>query len=313
MRLLSIAISILCALIVTPVANAAATRVPDDSRNSSLHIQIEGGGWGSVSTEQIETVLQSVANELLAQVPNRFSATIIVTHTDSNPIALYDRGPAGEYLVRLHASDERWHLYVFEFAHEFCHLLSNYDENVSDDVRRKNQWFEETLCETASLYALERLASTWERSPSHAGLAEHAGKLGRFFNLLISEEHRHLPPQVQPAGWVSDNEDNLRRDPYQREKNDLVAKLLLPLFERSPKSWGALPYMNLDREDASASLTEYLQRWHQRVPLEHKAFVADVMTLLGVGAASPVTATLNPEAAGQQVLMVAGQSSPTER
>jgi hypothetical protein len=212
---------------------------------------------------------------------------------------LYDRGPAGEYLVRLHASGDRWHLYVFEFAHEFCHLLSNFDQNIGENTRRRNQWFEESLCETASLFALERLASTWPQSASASGLPERAGKLRRFFDLLVAEEHRRLPPQIGAAGWLSDNEQGLRRDPYQREKNDLVANLLLPLFERHPNSWNALCYLNLDPADASAPLTEYVRHWYERAPLEHKAFIAGVISLLGRDVDRPSTATINPEAANQ--------------
>jgi len=297
LRLRYLVFSLLSSVVFAGVAGAAPTRQSTDD-DLALRLRVEGGGWGSAGSAEIEEVLYAVADTLLSRFPNKLAATVVITHTEGNPIALYHRGPAGEYLVRLHASDERWHLYVFEFAHELCHLLSNFDANLAGNPRRHNQWFEESLCEAASLYALETLASTWEASPADSGLPERAAKLRTFFKLLIGEEHRQLPPHTHPAGWLSANEEYLRNDPYQREKNDLVAKLLLPLFQRNPKNWDAIGYLNLDPSDPNAPLTEYLRHWYRRVPLEHKTFVAEVLNLFGM--ASPPPASVGSATAGQQ-------------
>ncbi|MBI5785542.1 MAG: hypothetical protein HZA64_08805 [Rhodocyclales bacterium] len=297
MRVWYFAISLLCALMFASVAGAAPTRQSTESEDSPLRLRVEGGGWGDASPAKIEDVLYSVANALLSRFPNRLAAPVVITHTAGSPIAFYHRGPAGEYLVRLHASDERWHLYVFEFAHEFCHLLSNFDANIDGNPRRHNQWFEESLCEAASLYALDDLASKWANAPVESGLPGQSVKLRAFFNLLIGEEHRQLPPQVPPAAWLGANEGQLRGDPYQREKNDLVAKLLLPLFQGQPKRWEAIGYLNLDPADPGASLAEYLHHWHQRVPQEHKTFVAGVSKVFGV--VLPAGVAVVPATAGQ--------------
>jgi hypothetical protein len=298
MRLRHILVALLCSLLLAPAASAAPTRQSTDGDSFAVRLRVEGGGWGSGSSEKIEAVLYSVANALLSRFPNKLVAPVVITHTEGNPIALYHRGPAGEYLVRLHATDERWHLYVFEFAHEFCHLLSNFDANVDGNTRKHNQWFEESLCEAASLFALDNLASAWEHAPAGYGLPERAAKLRSFFNLLIGEEHRQLPPQVHPAAWLDAHEGQLRGDPYLRDKNDLVAKLLLPLFQGNPKSWDAIGYLNLDPAAPGATLAEYLSHWHQRVPLEHKTFVAGVINIFG--RVLPVGASVGVATAGQQ-------------
>lgn len=250
-------------------------------RKLGLSIQVQGGGWGRGRKESIETVLNAVADTLMARLPpGRFAAPIVVTHTDGPPVALYGRGSAGEYRIRLHARDDNWHLYAYEFAHELCHVLSNYDAQPA--THRDNQWFEEALCETASLFTLRHLAQRWEAQPPGPEWAGEAARLRGFFELLIGEGHRLLPADAPLAAWLRDNEDGLRRDPYLRQKNEVLANLLLPLFEHDPDNWQALTYLNLDPADARSSLRAYLSRWYASTPPAHRALVAGVLGLLAL-------------------------------
>jgi hypothetical protein len=279
MRLPLIIASLLCSVIYSSPSYSAPLKKPVNSRKLGLTIKVEGEGWGNVRKETIEKVLYSVADELLTRLPKKLAVPIVVTHTDSNPVALYERGANGEYLVQLHAREANWHLYTYEFAHELCHILSNYEENAGPGTSRYNQWFEETLCETASLFTLKNLAITWKDSPPAPGWSKETDKLNRFFDLLIAEGHRQLPPHSPLAVWLASNEERLRRDPYQREKNELVANMLLPLFERNPENWATLSYLNLDPGDAGSSLRDYLRNWYRKAPDEHKTFIADVLDL----------------------------------
>jgi hypothetical protein len=320
MRLPLIVASILCTLTWSAGSDAAPLKKAASSRKLGLSIRVQEGGWGNAGREQIEAVLYSVADELMSRLPRKLSAPIVVSHTDGHPLALYERGPQGEYLVHLHASDGRWHLYAYEFAHELCHIMSNFDENAGPGASRHNQWFEETLCETASLFTLKNLAATWADSPPAPGLAQHAEKLQRFAELLIREGHRQLPLDTSLAAWLMANEERLRKDPYQRQQNEVVANLLLPLFERDPQSWDALCYLNLEPADARNSLRQYLHNWYDNAPAEHRSFIAGVLDLLGLGDVTPRTAAATqggvsdiPEGASQLAGMAAGEAGWIER
>lgn len=281
MRLPLIIASIACTLAHADSGVPASPKGQSlNSKKMGLSLDVQGGGWSGAPKEAIETVLYSVADELMSRLPKKLNVPIVVTHTNNNPVALYDRGPAGEYRVQLHASGENWHLYVYEFAHELCHILSNYEENIGADTTKYNQWFEETLCETASLFALKNLAATWEVSPPAPKWTEQARKLRRFFDHLIAEGHRQLPPHTPLVSWLQDNEERLRHDPYLRKENEVVANLLLPLFQENPQNWEALNYLNLEPSDARNSLSEYLRHWYENAPLEHKHFVGGVLSLL---------------------------------
>lgn len=248
------------------------------SRALGLDIRVLPGGWGDVAVERIERVLYAVADELVTTLPPKLAAPIVVSHTRGNPVALYQRGAAGEYQVRLHASGTAWPLYVYEFAHELCHVMSNHDEHA--EVKRHNQWFEETLCETASLYALQAVARTWTLTATDATQVALAPRLRRFYDNLLAERTRDLPAGATLPRWVDDNVDRLRADPYLREKNDLVAKQLLPFFQHDPRRWRALAHLNLHVGDAHAAFADYLAHWNDYAPAEYHPFIADVRLLL---------------------------------
>ncbi|MBW7902710.1 MAG: hypothetical protein H3C26_14610 [Rhodocyclaceae bacterium] len=283
MRLPLIIASIACSLAHADAGREAPALKAGGGRKPGLVIRVEPGGWGGADTRHIETVLHAVADTLLSRLPEKLAAPIVVSHTERAPVALYERGPGGEYRVRLHARGDKWHLYVYEFAHELCHILSNYEHNVGPETVKHNQWFEETLCETASLFTLARLAERWETSPPAPHWAAEARRLRRFFEHLIAEGHRQLPAHAPLSAWLREHETALRQNPYLREKNEVVANLLLPLFASDPQNWDALAYLNLDPDDARGTLEDYLRNWYDNAPLEHKRFVAGVLALLWQG------------------------------
>ncbi len=319
MRLPLLISSILFSVVAFPAAHAASGPLekpkPPKMRKSDLTIRVDDTGWGEAKTEEVESVLHAVADELATRVPVRLPISIVVSHTDREPMVLYEKGGAGEYRVRLHAKDRRWGEYVYEFAHELCHIISNYDAHLRRDSRKYNQWFEETLCETASLYTLRSMAVTWSSAPPRPGWERHAAKLQAFAQQLIMEEHRHLPEDTPLAEWLRDHEEALRNDPYLREKNEVVAKLLLPLFEQEPENIDSLHYLNLDPAEARADLQQYLHAWYDNAPTRHKTFVASVLKLLGFEAMTigqvahrPAPATTAATAATPPA---AGQAGPT--
>ncbi len=297
MRLPLIVAAISCPLAHAEELASPAARPGFKSKEMGLRIDVRGGGWGSADRESIETLLYSVADELLSRLPANLAVPVVVAHTNRSPAVLYERGPAGEYQVQLHASGENWHLYVYEFAHELCHILSSFDENAGPHDARYNQWFEETLCETASLFALKNVAARWESSPPAPGWSEAAKKLRRFFDHLVSEGHRQLPLHTPLHAWLEENEEQLRKDPYLRKKNEVVANLLLPLFRDDPQDWAALRYLNLDAAEARNNLRDYLLHWYRNAPLEHKRFVAGILAMFRLDDLVPMTPSL-ADAAG---------------
>ncbi len=280
MRLLAI---LLVALGLPPHAVATAAGPGGDGAGSAVTIRVVGGGWGSGEVADIQRVLDVVAAVFPAQDPDGRRIAVRVAHRYGNPMVSYERGAAGEYLMYLTARDERWYQFAYQFSHEFCHILSHFDRKGSGgEIVRDNQWFEEAVCETASLYGLRQLASTWDAAPPDPRWAGYGHNFRDYADLLLAEPHRQLPPERTLLQWFGENRDNLRHDPYQRTKNELVANTLLPLFEQQPGNWAALGFLNADRPTTAKSFGEYLSAWQGACPERLRAFVARVEGIFGL-------------------------------
>ena len=64
------------------------------------------------------------------------------------------------------ARDRKWAKFGYQFSHEFCHVLSNY-ENLKANP---NNWFHEAICELASVFTLRRMAERWPTHPPYPQL-----------------------------------------------------------------------------------------------------------------------------------------------
>jgi len=282
---------------------------------SAATIRVEGGGWGSAERDEIETLLVAVADELLSDPAQTLSAPIVVTYAPGSPVTLFERGPAGEYQVRLSARNRHWAQFAYQFGHELCHVMSNFELRAGDAARKRNQWFEEAVCETAGLFALRSLAVRWQTDAPYSTWQDYAPVLRAYADRLVAEPHRHLPDEVSPGQWLLARLETLGRDPYHRDENEVVANLLLPLFERAPEHWAALHYLNLHPADAVADLPQYLRNWRSSAPREHQQFIDTVAGELGLGepvvsAAAESTAAIVPSAATSPPGVQAGRAGP---
>ena len=286
---------ILCALSLAAhangngaVPNAAAA---DDLKRANLapatqdvrlSIQVLPGDWGGADREDVERLLKSVARELWIYFPGRALNSIVVAPTARHPVAGYAKGPEGEYFVYLSARGRHWSQYAYQFAHEFTHILSNY-ERTGRSVVRRNQWFDESLCEAASLFALRRLGATWMKGElvPYPQWKTYGVALQSYAQDLLTQPHRALSPKITLADWYQRNAEALDRDPYLRDRDELVAGMLLPLFEDNPEAWAAISYLNLDETDSTGPFQGYLANWYRNTPEPQRQFVAKIVELFG--------------------------------
>jgi hypothetical protein len=293
-------LSLFFAVLIHPTASHAQdfSAVKTKLNKRGLDIRVGDNGWGNADKEDVERVLYSVAAELEPYFPHGKLPPIKVEHGDDTPIALFEKVSGGQYVILLTAKDRHWSQLAYQFAHELTHVLSNFDNNSLRQSKQQdpNQWFEEALCEAASLFALNQMAATWENAPPYEHWKAYAPALRRYAEEMKRESHRTLPVGMSLANWFSKNENTVRTNPYQRASNEIVATRLLALFEQRPDQWGAISYLNQDRQTNSADIREYLQRWYDGCPDTHKNFVQQVMVELGVAETTKMRLAIAPSA-----------------
>jgi len=258
-----------------------------------VDFEVMDGGWGGASPAEIGKVIGGVTEVFPAPAGNEAPTSLRIRHRFGGPMIDYHRDRDGRVAVFLSARDDRWYQYVYQFAHEYCHLFSHFDrKRQGDEIVRDHQWFEESLCEAASLYALRRLAAQCCDATNGPSLHEAAPRLEQYANQLLAESNRQLDPGTDVAQWYARQRDTLHSQPYLRELNGLAAARLLPLFEKDPGRWAALAYLHPPGPAHGQSFPEFLAAWGEASPQSLKPLVTEVEALFGfMGASAPGSST----------------------
>ena len=215
-------------------------------------------------------------------MPSAAAGAIIVRHHESTPITLYEKGPKGQYQVFLNAQGNYWGQYAYQFSHELTHILCNYDRRKEG----RNLWFEEALCETASLFTMRKMAIAWKTAPPYANWADFAPHLDEYVNALLASRERRLPPDRTMPQWFREHENALSGQRHLTKDSQLVAAYLLELFEDEPSGWESLAWINLGPGDADADFHGFLESWRKRTPPQNQAFIKKIQLLFGFGMAN---------------------------
>jgi len=186
--------------------------------------------------------------------------------------------------VALDVSDARWDQFAYQFSHELCHIFTNFEHRAIESTvaRRDQHWFEEALCESMSLLALGRIATSWEQSPPHSHWRAYAPAFRLYAARLSNEAHRRLPADLSFAAWYAANRTALERNPYLRKKNELVAAAILPLLEQAPGALEAAGCLNLDTSiwtGWTGNFSDYVARWRDSCPQAHNEFFSELTAL----------------------------------
>ena len=232
-----------------------------------MQLHVAQADWGKILPNDLEKLLKYTASHLneLFRPPFEGRIHVVPSPPVKPPRALYRASSDDPFVIWLSARDNFWDKFVYQFAHEFCHVLSGYERLKNNP----NNWFHEAICELASVFTLRRMVGRWAAQPLYPNRAWYAQALKQYSENMISRPGVRLPEGVTLQAWLSSHEDALREDEYQREKNALVAYALLPIFESTPEGWNAIRSL----PNSTGYLQEYFVDWHSSVDPEDKAFV----------------------------------------
>ena len=204
----------------------------------------------------IRTTLESVYDAFVGALDVKLDAPVNVAWwaKPQPPRALFDHRP---FEVRINAVGNGWSQYAYQFAHELCHVMTNFDR-----VRKhRHKWFEESLCEMASLFVLYRLADDWHANPPSGisgsrWLAPDHAKYARNVEGGYCAPARHDLPK-----WLENNIHSMEEKSTLRGLNGIVAVSLLEYFQRDPSFWLDCTRLNYWDASGDSSFGDYLNSW----------------------------------------------------
>ena len=226
-----------------------------DATSNDGSLTVVNGNWGRVSLASILAVLESAYRMLTSAFGVRPDAPIRVCRWHrKKPRVIYDRRP---YQIFLSTGDRYWSQYVFQFSHELCHVLTGFERYRE----HRHKWFEETLCELASLFVLHRLAHDWKIEPPTA-VCRAAEFAPNHRTYALDQEKQHPAPgeRALPA-WFAANIGELEANRYDRARTGVVAAALRPRFLQEPSLWGACRRLNRWDPKGDETIGGYLDSW----------------------------------------------------
>ncbi len=125
----------------------------------------------------------------------------------------------------------------------------------------------------ASIFTLKRMAEKWPDRPPLPNWSSYAVSLADYAEKRLSREETRLPQGTTLRDWLYNREDGLRKDPYQRELNEVIAYSLLPLFESNPEGWNIIRTM----PNSPARFHTYLCEWSSSVYPEDQGFMKSIL------------------------------------
>ena len=153
----------------------------------------------------IQVLLEDTASHLNRFLRSPFVGNIEVVPSppsDPTPRVPYRPNPDGPFSVQFTARCRSWSQFSFQFAHEFCHILSDY-ELLRDNP---NQWFHEAICEVASVFTLRRMAETWTSYPPFRKWSGYADSLAEYAELVFQAKNRNcLKGKLSKTGYQEES------------------------------------------------------------------------------------------------------------
>jgi hypothetical protein len=263
----------------------ATETTPPPAAGRKLDLRI-GDGFGAREAD-IRAVLLSAGEAIWQHCPNTEwrEPGFFIYHSNDLPVTAYQHRADGRVAIGLTTTGNHWSQFAFQFAHEFCHALAGHSNDYAQlwtRGRKANMWLEEACCETASLFAMRAMGERWKTAPPYPNWKPYAESLVQYARDRSETAAVSLPRERPFLEWFRENEAAMREKATLREKNNVVAGQLLPLFEAEPAGWEAITFLNLGRRDPEESLAMRFAEWSAAAPGAQHAFIGRVAGVFGL-------------------------------
>lgn len=245
----------------------------------SGNITLLGQNWGTCEIENLCRVFRCTVDYfesiLLEQYKHNIPCRIEHWENDHPQCS----GNSIIHIIFLTSENRCWDKHTFQFAHEYCHHLINI-ELTGNKVGAF--WFEETICELASLYCLIKNANTWKSNPPYPNWIDYAPNFTTYYKNEINEENVPIS-KLTIAEFIKENIAILEQPEYQRGMYTYIAKGIIDIFIVYPSLWNIiLLFRNTNyRNENYKGFEAFLNELEVIIPPEVKGYGLLKRRLLG--------------------------------
>lgn len=243
-----------------------------NSKNSEFvsKVLLRQNSWGVAKSEDVLKLLKSTELFFIEYLEKDNLNTKSVFVWDSESIGINNpRIVMGvkENNIYLSATDRDWSKYAYQFSHEYCHHVIDNDFPVEFD---QFGWFEESICELASIQALKFMSTEWSKGNApYENWISYSSSLNEYAEELINRKSNTI--KVELSKFIELNQDALRIDRYGRSKNLTVAVNLLSIFQEHPELWNLVAKLNeIHISTNEMSFEEYIIEWQKLIDMTNK-------------------------------------------
>ncbi|MGG4607225.1 hypothetical protein [Providencia sp. Me31A] len=224
-------------------------------------IQVIGNGWNITSCDDSHQKLAEAVYGIFSTfVGKKLENNILVRNDLSQgfPIALYEKNNEDWEIILSCASGTHWAQMAYQLAHELCHLYCNH----SSSRGHKHKWFEESLCECASIAVLYKLGSDWNNFEISAYNATYGVDITNYINDVTNSVTTIFESNKYFACWLLNNIPKLESCSTQRDINRIIAvHLFNSILNQSPENWVAITSLNLWDCYLNDRFNDFIESW----------------------------------------------------
>ncbi len=237
-------------------------------------------GWGQGKIQDIIMLLDSIITDF-------YENWALETIVGKNVLVINSKNkvPPTNYpeiiklsnlsLIYLSTSDRLWSQYSYQFAHELCHLAIDSDFLTTND---NFGWFEEALCELASIFCIDRMSQTWLTNPPYQNWMEYSTSLANYVTDIIEKPDNKINKPFK--NWLTENLGELFKDRYKRTENRIIALQLFQLFKNRLEFWMTIQYLKLIKVTDKMTFDNFIDAWKELVPKQLKELLNEIRTRL---------------------------------
>lgn len=225
-----------------------------------MAIKIIGDGWNVDSTETTQILAEFVYETFSSFVGYELENDILVDNNlqQGYPLAHFNKKGEDWQITLSCESGVHWSQVAYQLAHEICHLYCNHAQCCG----HKHKWFEESLCECASIAVLDKISLDWKQSRMMAYSPDYGDSVASYIADVKGRVIKQIENQTQFVEWLSNHIADLEKSSTLRDLNLVVALYIYHvLLESNSSNWVSITTINTWDCFSNGNFNEFQDNW----------------------------------------------------